>query len=108
MADLVVRVTGEVVTRESDGKPIVLVETYHGGRLLSQQVIESPDDDDDDSPGDFVDGIVSEIAAHEDSILAAAMNGETLCPSCKGKGCEGLGLMEADWPCRTCSGRGIL
>lgn len=56
----------------------------------------------------MIDDVIQQIAAHEDSILDAAVDGETLCPSCKGKGCEGLGLMEADWPCRTCHGRGLL
>jgi DnaJ-class molecular chaperone len=60
------------------------------------------------SEGSWESDVMGQIAAHEDSILAATMNGETLCPNCKGKGCEGLGLLEADWPCRRCSGRGLL
>jgi deoxycytidylate deaminase len=52
--------------------------------------------------------VLAEVAAHEDSILNAAIEGEALCPNCKGRGHEGLGLLESDFPCRMCCGRGLL
>lgn len=33
--------------------------------------------------------------------------GAVLCPNCKGRGHEGLGDLEDDYPCRSCFGMGI-
>jgi DnaJ-class molecular chaperone len=57
---------------------------------------------------DVVADTIEQVRAHEDSILNAVVAGEALCPNCNGRGHEGLGLLEADWPCRFCRGRGLL
>jgi hypothetical protein len=36
--------------------------------------------------------------------LASEGREEQVCPNCEGKGHEGTGLLEDDYPCRTCMG----
>jgi hypothetical protein len=40
---------------------------------------------------DWESDVMAQIAAHEDSILEAAMAGATLCPNCRGKGLRRAG-----------------
>lgn len=55
-----------------------------------------------------MDRVIEQWQLMENAPLRAAMAGATLCPRCKGRGHEGLGLLEADWPCRQCYGAGTL
>jgi hypothetical protein len=53
-------------------------------------------------------GVIEDWRAMNDMALNDAMAGRTLCPNCKGRGHEGTGRLDADFPCRTCYGQGTL
>ncbi len=59
-------------------------------------------------PGAFIDAAIEGWRAMNDMALNDVMAGRALCPNCLGKGHEGLGLLEADFPCRQCYGQGTL